>query len=131
MDITSEKSRTTRLSVVAGMIGFAIPVSQFISVPIYEAGGYLAIWMTSLGIYALSTFYLIFFVTDSRGKWAPKLSPAAVEKSTESQDEFDFVSVIKNLWQCFTATFRRRDGYKRAMISFLMVCLSLHLFSTG
>lgn len=144
MDITSEESRTPRLALAAGMIGIAIPISQFISVPIFNEGGYLAIWLTALGLYALALFYIIFFVTDSRGKWAPKTSDEIAEKARQEEhvkreirhahsgSQYDFISsAINNLWQCFAVILQPREGYKRATVFFLLACLSLTLFSTG
>lgn len=137
VDITSEETRTFRLSIVAGITGLAMPIAQFISVPIYKNGGYLAIWLTALSLQTVALIYLIFFVTDSRGKWTRKHSDdeSIVEKIvTVKEKEHETKShgcttVLKNLWKCFVITFQRREGFKRASISFLLACISLIFFS--
>lgn len=136
VDITSKEKRTLRLAVMAGTIAMAVPISQFISVPIYDGGGYLAIWLTSLGLYGLALAYVIFFLKDSRGKQAQnggELFPSQPTPIMTSplEEALDCCVIQKQLWQSLSITFQPRTGYKRASVSLLMACLSLNLFSVG
>lgn len=138
VDITPEEKRTLRLAVVSGIIALAVPISQFIRVPIYNNGGYLAIWLTALGLYALAFIYVIFFLEDSRGRekqteprvFRPIREPGHMSGSP-FEEAFDCMAIKRNLWQCFTITFQPRQGYKRVIIALLLACLSLNLFSIG
>ncbi len=130
-----------RLALVAGVNGFAIPISQFISVPIYKEGSYLAIWLTALGLYFVAFIYVIFFVTtDPKKIWEEKGSKVVARKFDPSRHRgwkrktgeiYNGFFVLKNLLHCFKITFQRREGYKRAIIFLLMFCFLLNLFSAG
>ena len=74
VDITTEKDRTFRLSLLAGIIGISVPIAHFSSIYIYQAGN-IAVWGTALGLFTLALLYMTFFVKDSRGKEARLLQP--------------------------------------------------------
>lgn len=104
---------------------------MFSSIYIYIYGGYVAIWGTSLTLAAIAFMYLTFFVTDTRGAVKNKENgalqdPSGLNVITEADE-----SIIQNLWKCFTVTFQKRSGYKRATLCFLLVSMSLYVFSSG
>lgn len=127
VDITPIETRTVRMALVTGIIGFAIPVSQFISVPIYNEGGYLAIWLTALGLYAVATIYLYFFITESRGKYASD----KLERDATPTESLSVVVIFRNLWRSFLVTFQKRTGHKRAAVCILLTCMALNFFASG
>lgn len=132
-----------RLALVAGVNGFAIPISQFISVPIFKEGSYLAIWLTALGLYVVAFIYVTFFVTaDPHKIWEEKGSKVVARKfdpsrhrgwkrKLQSGETYNGFFVLKNILHSFKTTFQRREGYKRAIIFLLMFCFLLNLFSAG
>lgn len=137
MDITTEEKRTLRLAVVAGFIAMAVPITQLIRIPIYDGGGYLAIWLTALGLYILALVYVIFFLDDSRGQQTQNESgvirardPGEMSGSP-LEEAFDCLAIKRNMWQSFAITFQPRQGHKRAIILLLIACLALNVFSIG
>lgn len=136
----------------------AFPIAHLVSVPIFKSGGFIAVWCTTLTLYALAILYIIFFVRDSRGKHVKEFKKmldknvvsiiakddpeilhnkeaGAVPKEflefKEQQVKNTCLSVIKNLKECFVVTFRPRAGYNRACISLLLAGLCCTLFSKG
>ena len=49
----------------------------------------------------------------------------------EQPNNISILSELRNLWKCFSITFRPRLGNQRACISLLLVCICLTLFSNG
>lgn len=129
-DVSTPETRTSRISLLYGFITVSLPVSMFSSIYIYIYGGYVAIWGTSLTLAAIAFMYLTFFVTDTRGAVKNKENgalqdPSGLNVITEADE-----SIIQNLWKCFTVTFQKRSGYKRATLCFLLVSMSLYVFSS-
>lgn len=158
VDVTTEANRTYRLGLLAGIIAVAFPIAHFVSVPIFKSGGFIAVWCTTLTLYALAILYIIFLVRETRGKSVkdfgkiieknmvgiiakddPEIlnskQAGAVPKEflelKEPQVKTTCLSVIKNLKECFVVTFRPRAGYNRACISLLLAGLCCTLFSKG
>lgn len=161
VDITTEQSRTYRMAFLAGLTTLAVPLANLLSVFIYNNGGYIAVWGTVLGIFVINILYVIFFVPETRGKRAKEqivlAGPTNVVKPFPDQGEDGTLhkdaeanltkelvaigelarpkpscsSVFKNLWKCFTVTFRPRAGYQRACVCLLLAGLCVNLFSGG
>lgn len=137
IDITSTKSRTWRLAIVAGTTGIAIPIGNVISAYIYSNGGYLAIWITSLSLHSTALLYITFLIKDSRGKFVELPSETVVVDKAVDEEYFKrnifhiCRTVFLNLWKNFQITFQRREGYKRAIICLLLFSNCLHLFGIG
>ena len=142
IDITTIESRTWRLSFLGGIIGIAVPLANLLSGYIYANGGNLAIWGTALALYAIAFLYTIFMVTDSRGPKSLEVTELTVEKSLVEQQlnltqkklvsaKETCMSVFKNIVVVFTETFKKREGYKRACISILIVIMCLSILANG
>ncbi|EFX69308.1 hypothetical protein DAPPUDRAFT_329228 [Daphnia pulex] len=140
IDITTTEARTWRLALIGGIIGISVPIGTLISGYIYASGGNIAIWGTSLAVYAVAFLYVLFGFSDSRGtKSIVKTTDAqTLEKFTfadqnnmrEDMSKESCVGILNNLIRCFTETFKRRPGYKRACVSILMASMCLALFAT-
>jgi len=129
-DVSTAETRTSRISLLYGFITVSLPVSMFSSIYIYTYGGYIAIWGTSLGLAAIAFIYLSFFVTDTRSSLKEKDEGALQDRSGRSAAAALDGSAIENLWKCFTVTFQKRTGYKRASMCLLLVAMSLYVFSS-
>lgn len=151
VDITDEKSRTFRLSLLAGIVFVALPIAHLITVPLFKYGSFMAVWCTALGLFTVNILYIVFYLTDTRGSRARKTVPidgipelaikkeltnteTNVEEGQKNEEEdpkTTCISVLKNLRTCFTVTFRPREGYHRACVSILLAALCCNLFSGG
>jgi len=129
---------------MGGTITIAIPVANFLATFIFKYGGYMCIYGTALGFLAVAFLYVFLFVTDSKGIKNKKILPTIQKlilykevplendvNPNEIGDHTSFLSIIKNLWKCFTVTFRPRPGYQRTCVSLLLVALCFALFSNG
>ena len=123
-DITTEDTRTTRMSVLSGASLLAWLIGGLTSKYILEYGGHLGVFSTTLSSYFIAILCIIVFVRDSRGKGS-KLEPAVeTSKTNEAND-----SVLSNLWQSFSITFKPRTGYKRACLAILLGMRCISIFS--
>ena len=134
-DITTEETRTSRISLFTGITMLSGPIGNFVSGYIYHYGGHLSVWLSSIGCLILSLLYLVFFLAESRSK-APvniKSDTASSSDSTSSSKQSEFIpnllSILKNLLLCFTVTFRPRPGYRRLIIVLLLTMMCILIFS--
>jgi hypothetical protein len=103
---------------------------------IYASGGNIAIWGTSLALYCVAFFYILFGITDSIVRTADE---KIFEKTQHNKQQIkrlemakeSCMNIFKNFIRCFTETFKRRTGYKRACISILIASMCLALFANG
>ena len=137
---------------ISSSVGISVPFAHIISIYIYESGGNLAIWLTTLSLYSLALIYIIFFVKDSRGKRSlPRSSSASMERvesiKTISEIEKKIVSnqsvknesagkeknectaLVRNLFECFVVTFKKREGHQQAVVLILIAAMCLTLLS--
>ena len=132
----------TGLAITGGTITIAIPVANFLASIIFKYGGYMSIYGTVLTFLALAFTYVFIFVTDSKVFKSKRIAPT-IQKlvfynetaqvntsvSIKEKNETSCLSVISNLWKCFTVTFRPRPGYQRVCVSLLLASLGFALFS--
>ena len=132
---------------MGGTITIAIPVANFLATVIFKYGGYMCIYGTALGFLALAFIYVFLFVTDSKGKKKKTKLGTTIQKlviqkevsslhsadpsNNNNMDHTSCLSIITNLWKCFTITFRPRPGYQRTCVALLLVSLCFALFSNG
>ena len=152
MDVTDESNRTYRLSLLSGIILLAVPISYLIGGSLFKYGGYMAVWGTALGVLVVDILYTIFYLSDTCGRKAKKrIGPvdtaqlAQLSKKSLVLDSGEnggsemvkeslkarVLSVLKNLPRCFSVTFRRRAGYRRACITLLLASLCCAFLCTG
>ena len=115
-DITSEETRTARMSVLSGTLLLAWTVASLTSKYILEYGGHLGIFCSTLGLFFISTLWIGFFLPDSRRSKADNL--------IETKD-----SVLKQFSRSFSVTFKPRTGYKRACLAILLGMRCISIFS--
>ncbi|XP_064095354.1 LOW QUALITY PROTEIN: probable peptidoglycan muropeptide transporter SLC46 [Macrobrachium nipponense] len=69
-DVTSEETRTSRLGLANSIWFLGGPMGTLLGTFIYKAGGYVALFGTSLGMYVVALVYIIVFVPESHGPFA-------------------------------------------------------------
>ncbi len=117
----------------------SIPVANYASVYILDYGGEWAVWNTSLGLAIFALFYLVFFVTDSRGCRKSQNNDLSSEEPAKGKvlkikmPTFivDCLPHLKTLLHCFAVTFKSRVGYRRARLGLMLFMTCLMFFSFG
>lgn len=69
-DVTSEQARTSRLGLANSIWFLGGPIGTLMGTFIYKAGGYQALFGTSLAMYIVALNYIIFVVPESHGPFA-------------------------------------------------------------
>ena len=128
------------MSLLAGTTGIAIPIANLISGYIYASGGYLAIWITALGLYACAILNVLAGVRETRAsKMNKEIFINETERTTKKVEIFQDWVFIKNickditkyLLSSFRETLRKRQGYKRACIWLLVITTCILSFVKG
>ena len=128
-DITSEKTRTSRISLLAGTMVLSRPIGSLISRYILQYGGHAAVFGTVLSCYASAMIWIVFFIRDSRGTGNNIVLSEPGALSSEAKEADGVLEVLKNLWQCFSVTFKRRSGHKRAILAVILTMRCISIFS--
>ena len=123
-DVSSEKTRTTRISLLSGAQVVAIPIASLMSKFLLEHGGPLSVWCVTLSCYAVAIAWTAFLIKDSRGKGSN-----LELNTTKSEEKEHGASVLKNLYRSFAVTFKPRTGYKRACLAILLGMRCISIFS--
>ena len=142
IDITTEETRTWRMGLNSGIIAVAVATANLASSYIYASGGNIAIWITTLSLYACAFIYVLFGFQDSRGLKTVTDSVAYETNLEKNKDKAESVrscdvvkricmDILKNLWSSFHETFKKRQGYKRGCIWILITITLILYFSNG
>lgn len=120
------------MSFLSGTVVLSMPIGSIISRYIYEYGGHLAIWCTTLICYISAILWVIFLIKDSHGKGSnlhneEKREDEKNKEGSRNEQEEGCLSILKNLWKCFAVTFKSRPGNKRACLAIVisMRCISI------
>jgi len=114
------------------MIFSAVPIAYLLGSYIYEYGGPLASWGTSVALTSIAIVYTIFFVKESAITQKTKpIEPVFKNNHLTMRDNKDCATVFENLWICFTVTLKKRPGYERACICLLLTATLLGHFVRG
>lgn len=150
-DVTPEESRTSRVGLANSIWFLGGPFGTLMGRYIYGAGGYLALFTTSLVFYVISVIYVTFFLPESHGPFVKK-PPTKTEAQKESLELRDSVAAVygldkkknaaahaltdarptvatmvkdffdpRRIVDSFRSTLRRREGNTRALILILIV----------
>ena len=131
-DITANESRTSRMSFLYAAITISFPAGLFASIYLYQYGGYLAIWGTSLGLALSALLYTIFFITDSRGQKSELgINDDGSDQATTVTPSDTSDNIFSNIWGCLVTTFQSRPGYKRLTVILLLAGMTTFVFSQG
>jgi len=109
-EISCEKSRTSRISILDATVAASMGVSGFLSAYIYSYGGYVAIYLIAIALVVLDLGLVLFFL---------KTSPPQQQNQSWSCNELSPLVI-------FRALFRRRVGYRRSKI--LLLFLTMLIF---
>jgi len=133
-DITSLRSRTTRIGLIDIFMFAGIPSGTFVSAYIYYYLGYFGIYGISLFLEVMIVLYIIFFITDTRGPHSDYCYPNSeldAQKSTFRR----YISIfdVHQLIDVFKATFKKREyGMRRVLLSLvLLMLINVTIFSDG
>ena len=127
IDITTEETRTSRISIFSGIVLTMAPIGNFIAGYLFEYGGHLTCYGVSFICFVLSVLYISLFVVDSRTKLL--LPEEIAEKSKNEARSNIFISVWTHLVSCFSVTFKKRTGFKRACITLLILIMCFNVYA--
>ncbi len=120
------------MSFLSGTVVLSQPIGTIISRYIYEHGGHLAVWCTTLICYISAILWVIFLIKDSHGKGSnledtEKPENEINKESSNNEPEEGCLSIFKNLWRCFAVTFKSRPGNRRTCLAIVisMRCISI------
>ena len=103
------------------------PIGNFIAGYLFEYGGHLTFYGVSFICFVLSVLYISLFVVDSRTKLL--LPEEIAEKSKNEARSNIFISVWTHLVSCFSVTFKKRTGFKRACITLLILIMCFNVYA--
>ena len=137
-DITTEDTRTFRLSIYSGIVMSSVPFANYVSVYILDFGGDWAVWITSLALVVSALFYLVFFVAESR---CQQQSQDCANEEPDTKGSVtklrlltfadDCLPHIKTMMSCFSVAFKPRAGNNRVRFVLLLIMSCLMPFSMG
>lgn len=127
IDITTEETRTSRISIFSGIVLTIAPFGNFIAGYLFEYGGHLICYGVSFGCLVLSLLYLSLFVVESRIKLP--LFEEIADKSKDETCKNRLLLIWTNLVSCFAVTFQKRTGFKRASIAILIVIMCFNVYA--
>jgi len=118
-DVSSGRSRTSRIALVDLFMFLGFPFGTFISGPLFKYGGYYAVFGLGIGFTFISAVYVMLFINDTRGPYS---------NCTERNQSFDIIGAfsIWNVIEVFKTCFKSRDNYARPI---LMLLISAMLFN--
>ena len=117
-----------RLNLYLGISAMSIPFALLAGSFIYQYGGSLALWSTSLGLMSLALLYVVFFVKESVA-----IDDIAILKECPKGNGYckHQSHFIQRLFGSFAITFKSCPGYKRASILLLLSTAFLDHFIKG
>jgi len=122
-DITSVRTRTSRVALLDFCFFGGVPVGTFASAYVFKYFGYLGIFGTVAVCNLLSCLYIIFFI------------PETVTNQDGGPITRNYMSVIniEHAKQVFSTTFRPRPNCLRRVILLLILCMlfNITVFSDG
>ena len=152
MDVSTSKLITARLAILAGIIVFAILISDLFSIYLYKRADHMSAWLIALGALVMAFMYATAVIVDSKGTHRQKKVGPLVGKVVNNakvviveytmpnyekkiikrhRNVSKFLCAAKKMWKCISITFRVRVGYRRDCVCLLLSSLLLRLLSTG
>lgn len=148
-DVSSEESRTSRVGLANSIWFLGGPAGTLLGTYIYNKGGYLPLFATSLTFSVLAVIYIIIFLPESHGPFAKKknLEISSQKATLAMQDsvaavygleiksskdlslplqDVTLATMIKDFFNprrildSFKSTLRKREGNTRALILLLI-----------
>jgi len=127
-DITSVRSRTTRIGLLDIFLYAGVPAGTFLSAYLFKAAGYFGIYGVTLAIQIFVFFYISFFIKDTRGPHSDFSYPFSELDVTDRSLLRRYLSIfnIQQLLDVFRVTFKKRSNSLRTVI---LVLVSLMLMN--
>ncbi|XP_064092201.1 probable peptidoglycan muropeptide transporter SLC46 [Macrobrachium nipponense] len=147
-DVTSEESRTSRVGLANSIWFLGGPAGTLLGTYIYNQGGYVPLFATSLVFSLIAVIYIIVILPESHGPFAKKTGSESSQKTVlsmrdsiavvyglesnaskaanQSQQEITVRTMIKDFFNprrildSFKSTLRKREGNTRALILLLI-----------
>ena len=129
-DITSVRSRTTRIGLLDIFLYAGVPFGTFLSAYIFKAAGYFGIYGTTLAMQIIVCLYITFFIKDTRGPHSDFSYPNSELDITRSCVR-RYISIIniQQLLDVFRVTFKKRSNNLRTVILVLVTLMLLNITS--
>ncbi|XP_069949167.1 lysosomal proton-coupled steroid conjugate and bile acid symporter SLC46A3 [Cherax quadricarinatus] len=124
-DISVNKSRTTRLSIVGAMMMVALSLGKVAGTYIYNIGGYVGVFGSQAIIFTISILYTVFRLEEHPSESSPQAAES--RKSAEKEGLVSFTNVKKTLM----VVFRRREAGARGYIIAYIVIICANIFAFG
>ncbi|KAK9877565.1 hypothetical protein WA026_018668 [Henosepilachna vigintioctopunctata] len=117
-DVTNEHNRGTRLGFFEVIFSAGTILGTFLSSYIYEAIGYVGIFLVATGLLLISLGYTIFVLEES-------MSEAQIQIYRQEQQ----VSSMEQLREMANSALRQRPHYERCLILLYILITSLFIFA--
>jgi len=134
-DVTSIRSRTTRIGLLDIFLFAGIPSGTFLSAYIFKYCGYYGIFLTVLVIQILCILYVVFKIKDTRGPGSDYCYPDSEMEPIQASALRRYMSIVDfhQLIDVFRVSFKRREHNLRRVIVILifLMLLNVTIFSDG
>jgi len=134
-DITSLRSRTTRIGLLDIFLFAGIPSGSFLSAYIYEHFGYYGVFFTALAIQIICILYITIKIKDTRGPNSDYCYPESELDTMSSSILKRYLSIFDPVQfvDVFRVSFKKRENNRRRVIVILifLMLLNITIFSDG
>eukprot|EP00092_Neocalanus_flemingeri_P016667 GFUD01018030.1.p1 GENE.GFUD01018030.1~~GFUD01018030.1.p1 ORF type:complete len:510 (-),score=61.02 GFUD01018030.1:1014-2492(-) len=134
-DVTSLRSRTTRIGILDIFLFAGIPTGTFLSAYIYKYLGYYGIFGSVLVLQILCILYIVVKIKDTRGPGSDYCYPDSELDSVPTTTLRRYLSIVDfhQLFDVFKVTFKKREHNFRRVILILifLMLLNVTIFSDG
>jgi PCFT/HCP family folate transporter-like MFS transporter 1/3 len=134
-DVTSLRSRTTRIGLLDIFLFAGIPSGTFLSAYIFKYFGYYGIFLSVLVIQILCILYVLIKIKDTRGPGSDYCYPDSEMDTVPTSTVRRYLSIVDfhQLFDVFRVSFKRREHNLRRVIVILifLMLLNVTIFSDG
>jgi len=134
-DVTSLRSRTTRIGLLDIFLFAGIPAGTFLSGYIFKYSGYYGIFLSVLVIQVLCILYIVFKIKDTRGPGSDYCYPDSEMDDVQTSTLRRYLSIVDFhlLFDVFRVSFKRREhNFRRVIIILIfLMLLNVTIFSDG
>ena len=128
-DITSNRSRTTRIGLLDIFLYAGVPAGTFASAYLFKAAGYFGIYGLTLVVQIFVFLYITFFINDTRGPYSDFSYPHSELDITNRGWLRRYLSIIniQHLVDVFRVTFKKRGNNLRTVILVLVSIMLMNV----
>lgn len=134
-DVTSLRSRTTRIGLLDIFLFAGIPSGTFLSAYIFKYFGYYGIFLSVLVIQTLCILYIVVKIKDTRGPSSDYCYPDSEMDNVPTSTFRRYLSIVDfhQLFDVFRVSFKKREhNFRRVIIILIfLMLLNVTIFSDG